>query len=170
MDSRNARNLKRLEVRLLKQLETVLKNEVSRTIKNIQSDQVDKVVYDAYHSESDSEYAYRRRGSNDFGLADTRNMIENVWPMHSGFRLNIQNHALSEDGTFEIASLVEGGDGAQGRRYEYTQTKSNKAGSRAEDYLKPRPFQQATVNELVSNKEHIRALKMGLRNAGLVIQ
>lgn len=180
MAKKRVSSIKELKAELNKLLLETLKSQNSLTaeeIKIAESDMVEQEVYAKYKPS-----VYERRGEQG-GLADIDNMkhfvredkdkvvmsVKNLTPQNTKL-LNLKrtddsgqpeeyqasNITLKKDGY--LAQLVEGGEGNNGLRYLY-----NNGGQ----YLEPRPFQQRTIEELKSNKKHVRTLAYELKQKGL---
>jgi hypothetical protein len=161
-------SMKDLEKYINQQMADVLQNEVAEAVKKEQSYQVEDEVYDKYSPSSpDGEpWVYERRRDNG-GLSDTRNMITSS-PSYTGdgVEVSIENITKGSDDNFQIADLVEYGDGTNGKEYEHKTNRDNTA----YQYLRGRPFTKATVEELERTGEHIDAARKGLKRKGLDIE
>jgi hypothetical protein len=147
-----------------KDIENAMRNEVAEVVKKVESEKVESEVYNKYKpSTSDGEpWRYERRKTNG-GLADTANMIPKTNLITNGVELTVENITEGSQDSFKISDLIEGGDGTSGKQYQY---KTNRDGT-AYQYLKARPFQRKTEEELAKTGEHEKALKVGLRRNGL---
>jgi hypothetical protein len=157
-------SLEALFLGLNKNIENAMKHEVSDVVKKVESEKVESEVYDRYKpSTSDGEpWRYERRKTNG-GLADTTNMIPKTNIVANGVELTVENITEGSQDSFKISDLIEGGDGTNGKQYQY---KTNRDGT-ADQYLRARPFQRKTEEELAKTGDHEKALKVGLRRNGL---
>lgn len=136
-----------------------LKNEVAEKVKEVQSDSIQKVVYEVY-----SPKMYKRRG-NSKGLSDIKNMKENLVIDDS---LNVTELKISNETPFNgeneysssLARVVVTGVG-----YNYFPPNDDDAA-----YLHPRDFVQDTELTLIDNKDHVKALKESLKKKGLKVK
>lgn len=163
---------------LKKQINELLKktlnkenNQVADTIKYTESMKVEEEVYQKYKppSPNGEPWVYERRKLGG-GLADPENMYHEAQEVDGKIKMKILNltppnedHNQNNLKDGEVAQLVEGGHGAHGLKYSYSD------GINAEQYIKPRPFQKATKEELERNKGHVQALENELRAQGLNI-
>lgn len=158
--AKNARNMKELNNFILKQLTATMEDELASVVKATQSDMVEREVYAKYKPKNGQPWQYVRRGEHG-GLADTRNMEETVSPIADGVELTVVNTTTGSDETnMQIADLVEGGDGTNGKEYMYK-------GDGTGEYLESRPFQKETLRELEESGLATEVLKKGLRMRGL---
>jgi len=148
-----------MAVRTLRELDKMIRNEISKVlvkevaaeVKKVESENIEQTVYNVYEPT-----VYERRGEEDGGLGDIDNMVveltdemtlrvSNRTPPHPGYK----HDALTKS---YIDEAVE-----YGEKY---------------DYYNPgeRPFTQETVKDLKANKQHIDAMKEGLRKAGLSVK
>lgn len=156
--ARNFKTVEDLNRYLQSKIVESLERDVAPVIKNVQSTAVESEVYAVYTSQSTSKYRYKRRGQAG-GLSDTNNMKDYLTTTPTGAKMTIVNEAKSEDGTFNVAELVEAGhEGNSGHKYQYTYTEAGNE----DDYLQARPFQKVTAERLNASKEHVTALKQGL--------
>jgi hypothetical protein len=165
--SKNFNSIKDLEKYLNKQMADVLQNEVAEKVKDVEQESIDRTVYGGYQPTSpDSEpWVYERR-RDDGGLRDRRNMEETVVHTSNGVELSIENTTTGSDDDFEIADLVEYGDGANGKEYSFKSNRDNTA----YQYLRGRPFTKETVEELERTGEHVDEMRKGLRRKGLDVE
>lgn len=150
--------------RALKQhLNSVMSNQVAEEIKNEQSQQVHKQVYNKYRPNADGEpYVYKRRGD-EGGLSDTENMDEDTQFTVNGVELTVTNNTRGKDGKTDVSGLVEKGHDNGFGEYDYTRNRSGDAYK----YLEARPYLEKTIEELNTNKKHIKSAKKALRSMGL---
>jgi hypothetical protein len=158
------KNLKDLEKFLNNKIKSAMQNEVAEKVRDVQQSKIDSEVYDAYqpHTEDNEPYVYDRRRDDD-GLRDRENMVADVKDSGNGVELSVENVAKGKDNDFQIAGLIEYGDGAGYGEYDY---KYNRDGT-AEQYLKERPFIEETRKSLRQTKQHVDALKNGLNRQGI---
>ena len=138
-------NLSALQKHINEAIADALGNEVAEEIKQTESEVIDRVVYHF----APSLYVRRTNG----GLGDTSNMsaevtggflvVKNLTPPNPDYRHTKLNSPY-------IASAVEFGE-----RYDFWR----------DSY--PRPFTAETAKALQTNKNHIKALRRGLRRKGI---
>lgn len=160
-------SIQELQAYLNKEMADVLKNEVAQTVKNIEQEKVITEVYDKYNITENGlqePYKYQRRGWNG-GLADQKNMTENVNETAGGVTLTVENITKGQQSGEEIAGLIEFGDGNGYGEYDY---KLNRDGT-SWQYLRARPFTKTTEEELASTGEHIQVFKNGMKSKGIDI-
>ncbi|HJR46674.1 MAG TPA: hypothetical protein VJ799_00825 [Nitrososphaeraceae archaeon] len=148
-------NISELEKYLVPLMKDVMNKEVTETIRDVEQRNIQDEVYNKYEP-----VMYERRRRND-GLQDRKNMIHNVNTFKNGVELTVENITEGIEDDFLIADLVEYGDGHNGKEYQY---KGNRL---AKDYLKPRPFTKATIEELELNDEHVYSFIKGMRAKGV---
>jgi hypothetical protein len=160
-------NLKQLEKYLNKQMADVLQNEVAEKVKDVEQESIDRTVYRGYQPTSpDSEpWVYERR-RDDGGLRDRRNMEEAITHTSNGVELSVENTTTGKDDNFEIADLVEYGDGTNGKEYTFKRNRDDTA----KQYLRGRPFTQETVETLERTGEHVDEMRKGLKRKGLDVE
>lgn len=156
--------LRRIEKQLKGNL-TKGMNEVAKEVKRIQSEKVKEEVYDSYQPSM-----YNRRGydKGDGGLGDINNMKHSFPKTSDGeVLLEVRNETMSNEdflpdgkSPFEIAGVVEYGHRYQGDVYDYPRDKT---------YVEPRPFIEATRQELESSGIHVRKLRNSLRKQGIMV-
>jgi hypothetical protein len=146
-----------------------LVNEVTAVTKKVEQKNIQATVYDAY-----DPIVYERR-MHQGGLIDERNMevkvigsdtieIKNTTPPNPK-KFEPKGHSDVTEGTplsGDLDKLVEGGHSSGGLQYEYVVPGAA--------YLNPRPFTKNTINDLKENKQHVEAMKIGLKKQGLIIQ
>lgn len=159
-------NMKDLKEAILVQVENALKKEVAEEIKLTESIAVESVVYGGYkpNTPDGQPYVYQRRGDN--GLANMDNMIEKTETTPNGVKLTITNENEGEGGLKGLADLVEGGDGAGGKRYTHRRNRETDS----PDYLKPRPFQAKAVSEMNSTGSHYDSFEQGMERRGITVK
>jgi hypothetical protein len=157
-------NLKELEQFLNQQMASVLNNEVAEIVKDVEQRNIEDVVYQGYQTSNTGgqPWKYERRRTNG-GLQDKENMQHQVITTGNGVELSVENVTKGKDDNFEIADLIEYGDGYNGKEYSF---KNNRDGT-AEQYLRARPFTRDTVDELKQNDEHVIAFKNGMKSRGI---
>ena len=142
-------NLKDIYNKVKQQTQQVLNNEVSDKIKEIEHKHVISDVYAQY-----SPTMYQRKKDN-YGLSDESNMLTK---QYGEIGIEISNDTYHDNlksmGGNYVADVVESGVGYEYAGYGYP-------------YEEPRPFQEKTVEELNQSKEHVIALKQGLKNKGI---
>jgi hypothetical protein len=137
-----------------------LENEVTDTVREFEQQHIDDDVYSVYKPKM-----YKRRGL-DGGLIADENIIGYVDESKS--TLTVVNatppnpHALDEDLVTtdkNLPELIEYGDGYNGNNYDFPTDDGA--------FMYPRPFVENTIDELKNTKEHIKALKEGLKRNGI---
>ncbi|MED3562244.1 hypothetical protein [Bacillus xiapuensis] len=159
-------NIKELSKYLNKHMKEVLEENVAPVVKNKEQEKVITEVYDRYSpSTPDGEpFKYERRGYNG-GLADQKNMQHKVKTTKDGVELSVENVTKGKDQNFRLDTLIEYGDGTDGKEYQY---KTNRDGT-ANQYLQGRPFTKSTIEELEQSGEHIQAFVRGMKTKGIEI-
>lgn len=144
-------------------LNNSLENEVADIIRATMVQHVDSDVYRRY-----SPVDYNRRGTHG-GLSDPANIISEIVSdgllvVENSTEFNRQSDA-SKDSSYhtdnygwELAGLIEYGDGWNGYYYDYPTRRS---------YMQPRPFIANTRKEVEQKKLHIKAIKQGLKARGV---
>lgn len=136
-------------------LDNILFDEVYEAVRDVQLEHIAEDVMDVYRP---AEYERRDNGLENPG---------NIWASRSS-----QNELVVENVTqfnpdygtenygYGLVGLIEYGDGWNGLYYDYRPKKNAR-------YLKPRPFIANTRADLKTNKQHIQALKDGLKTRGI---
>jgi hypothetical protein len=158
--AKQCKSLSELKLEILKHVQQGLKENVAEVVKNEEVNQIREVVYNAYEPKQ-----YERRET-EGGLADKDNMESNIIGNEDGCFLMVTNKTTGnpEYGSEEVftAPIVESGnDGGYGY-YDY--------GSKNAAFMKPRPFQRMTLKELKTNKKHVDALEIYLKQVGFIIK
>lgn len=153
-------NLNDLFKHINSQMADVMQKEISEKVKDVEQKNIDSTVYDAY-----SPFVYERRRDND-GLRDRNNMQSQVTQSGNGVELTVENTTKGKDSNYEIAELIEYGDGTNGKEYDF---KRNRDGT-AFKYLGSRPFTKNTVDELYRTGEHVDEMKKGLKKRGIDVE
>lgn len=143
--------LEELMVKLQEQVQDVVKNNVVETIKDVETEHIREDVYNTY-----TPTMYQRRYEND-GLIDKENMKEVIKKEDNTISLDITNDTLENqdypnaDQDY-IDSIIENGEGYTWKNSQIYQEQPY-----------PRPFTENTYKDLEENKQHITALKEGLK-------
>ena len=160
--------LRRIEKQLGKHMKIAM-NDVAKEVKKEQAKQVKSEVYDAYEPVSELKGGYKRRFDNG-GLSDEDNMKHIIKTDGNFTVLEIVNMTMSNPdfmpvsrSPFMISGVIEFGHGWDGERYDYS-----KDGS--EEFAQPRPFIQATRDELVRSGKHIKAFRTSMQKQGFDIR
>ena len=154
------KSLQALKNELNKKITNALKEEVNNIVIDAMIEHINEDVYNVYEPKF-----YQRRYTND-GLADISNIDSDV----KHCVLAVQNNAIANpviyiagkelksqnQGNF-LTPIIETGNG-----YDFSSTTSG-----GREYLKPRPFVSNTNEDLKNNKQHITALKKGLKRQGV---
>ncbi len=158
-------SIAQLKMHVDSKIATAMK-DVSEAIKDEQQNQIEKVVYRGYipGSPDGEPWEYERRRE-DGGLADRDNMIENIIYTANGVELLVKNITKGSDDNFEIADLVEYGDGHNGKYYSFKYNRDDTSWK----YLSPRPFTKYTTMALERSRRHVEALRDGLRAQGIKV-
>lgn len=157
-------NLKEFEAYINKLLAETMNDEVAKKVKEVEQRNVEDEVYQGYvtNNTGGQPWRYKRRRTKE-GLQDTSNMVHNVDVMRNSVQLTVENITTGSNDDFRLDTLIEYGDGYDGKEYQYKDNRDDTA----DQYLKPRPFTQGTIDELKMNKEHVTALKNGLKARGV---
>lgn len=136
-------------------IEDALSDEVFEEVREVQKQHIISDVYAVYPS----PYIYKRRGD-EGGLADDDNIgsivadktliMYNDTPKNDAYGINDIDKSLTE--------IIITGEG-----YMYR-------GHGTGAYLKPRDFVENTKQDLIQNKQHIKAMKQGLKNKGIDVK
>lgn len=154
------------QVKSLTELENYIKNQLMKGLESdvaeaIKDEEVEKVISEVYDKYEPIEYERRFDAG---GLADKDNMIVEVEDLGRTVLLGVTNmttgHKDYSDNDEPIASIIEYGHGSNGY-YDYYNIAKDKS------FGDPRPFTQATVDELKRNKKHVEALKKFLNDNGM---
>jgi hypothetical protein len=141
-----------LEKQLKAKVSETLQKEVFEEIRDVEIENINDIVYSVYEPN-----VYKRRGSSG-GIGDRENIQKN---MVDDLTMEVTNDTpanLKHKGTDKpLDILIERGHGNP-YRYDYPSDG---------EYMKPRKFTEATINDLKQNKQHIKALKEGLKKRGL---
>lgn len=163
------KTLKQLETYLNKQMRDVLAQNVAPVVKDVEQRNIEDEVYQGYKTNNTGgqPWVYQRRRTNG-GLQDKKNMKHKVKNLGSGqgVELSVENVTKGKDDRYQIADLIEYGDGYNGKEYTYKENRDNTA----DQYLRGRPFTRETEKELQLNKEHIHAFKNGMKSKGFNVQ
>lgn len=141
--------------------------QVSFLLDNILFDEVFEAVRDAQleHIDDDVMSVYRpvEYGRRDNGLESP----SNIWASRSlANELVVENVTQfnpdygTENSGYGLVGLIEYGDGWNGFFYDY-KIRDNAR------YLKPRPFISNTRKDLQEHKQHVQAMKDGLKARGI---
>ena len=132
-----------LEVMLKATVEQAMHETVAPLVKELESKNVEKYVYNVYPEPTE----YERRG-NDGGLADVRNMTEDVKIVGNSVEMTVTNNTKSNPDFLPywktpvpIAPLVE-----YGMDYDYP------FGENPDAFTSPREFTKATEQDLRNGK------------------
>jgi aminopeptidase-like protein len=155
-------NLTELYKYLQNEMREVMNNEMADMVKKKESESVEKNVYDVYKPNNGKPFVYDRRKTNG-GLADESNMKHTVKNTSNSVELSVKNTTKGKDQNFQIADLVEYGDGYNNKEYEY---KTNRDGT-ASEYLSGRPFTEKTEEDILQSNEHVTVMKNGLKSRGI---
>ncbi len=163
--ARTFTTIESLEQYLKSTIVNSLEGEVAKKVKQVESKNVTETVYNAYNP-----IKYKQR-KNRGGLSDVRNMtsrvdkqdmvltVENdteVNPLHHN---DFPNYSDDDDSLFRnaypssygLAEIIENGT----------------SGGLLPAYNPPRPFTQNTIEDLSQNRQHITAMKKGLKSQGV---
>ena len=146
-----------------KRVEQTLKNEVFEEVRDVYQKHIDEDVYDVH-----SPTVYQRRDIgggliadeniigdvNDFVLA-----VKDIAPLNTSISNSGKQKSYSD--TY-LANIIENGLANTG----HAKNLFNRDMS-SEPWANPRPFTQNTINDLKTNKQHIEALKEGLKKRGI---
>jgi hypothetical protein len=160
------KSLTELNKYLQKHMRDVLQNEVAEKVKEVEQRNIQDEVYEGYKTSNTGgePWIYQRRRTND-GLQDKKNIKSKVKNVKDGAELSVENVTKGKDDKFRLDTLIEYGDGTDGKEYEYKDNRDNTA----DQYLRGRPFTQETTNELTQTNEHVQVFKNGMKNRGFDI-
>lgn len=157
------KNWSELVSAIKKQTADAMQKEVFETVREVYQSHIKSDVYDTY-----SPTVYEQRGSNG-GLMDADNIIGQM----NGDTLEVLNVASPStsiadpptpyipDNQTKFAEWIEYGQAYNGgARSLFPRDMSS------EPWAQPREFTANTINDLKSNKQHLKALAEGLRRAG----
>lgn len=143
--------LKQIEKQLTNKIQDALQKEVADAVSERMKMAIKVQVYDSY-----SPKVYERRYDRG-GLVDD----SNIKPVARGNKLIVKNITMSNEEylpkgkkPYKIAGVIEYGGGKGYGEYDYYG-------------LRPRPFLEATRKDLIKNKQHISAMKVGLKRQGI---
>lgn len=150
-----ANSLEELRTQLMSRVKEVAQESMVDKVKDVEVDNIKKTVQDVYNPT-----IYVRRGSNN-GLTDKNNMQVQMYNRGEGISIYIANNTRGNtqywgSTTGYIAHIIEEGVG-----YTWKQSRIYNL----QPY--PRPFIQNTINDLKQNKQHVQALRDGLRDNGI---
>lgn len=153
------RNLDELEEYIREQLKESLSEDVVQTVKEVEIDEIEDKVYNVYPNPQQ----YQRRGSNG-GLLDIENIV--ATPIFNGNYFSIKNLTKKYQINEYLAPLIEFGHNravALGYRgYDFERY--------GLAYMNPRPFTQSTIDRLERSKEHVKAMKEGMKARGFRVR
>lgn len=177
------KNFDELESMLQDKINSSLENEVYNVVKDVMQEHIQTDVYNVY-----SPTTYRRRYGNG-GLVSDENIIEDVWEElgDNSSLLLVKNITTGnpttvfdteEYGTIEIESANSGkeltpiieygleiGSPYSDYGYEFPFVRGKKIIPTPK-----RPFMHNTNDDLKANKQHINALKNGLKKHGIKVK
>ncbi len=163
--------IKKIKPAIQKKIDTSLYQDVYPAVAKKESRVIQDEVYEAY---TPKEYIRRfDEFGGDDGLASLRNIEIRRGVSKNGILVVVNTTEPNPEGCPKSAvttdkllpNLVEYGNrrSAYGKKYDFV--KDPKAA-----YLKPRPFTKKTVEALEEDKDHIKAIKRGLRRQGLKVK
>lgn len=160
-------SLTELEKYLNDKMADVLNHEVAEIVKDVEQRNIQDVVYEGYKTSNigGEPWVYQRRRTNG-GLQDKNNMIHHVTTNGQGVELSVENVTTGKNDTFRLDTLIEYGDGTDGKEYEFKENRDNTA----DQYLRGRPFTHETEDELMQTNEHVIAFKNGMKSRGINIE
>ncbi|MFE6075781.1 hypothetical protein ACFVQB_15015 [Paenibacillus sp. NPDC057886] len=120
-----------------------LSNDVAKTVKKVMKENVKDEVYEVYTPDPNSAYSYKRTGLLGSEESMKSELINDT-------TLVVEN--IRSDGDRNVAEIVESGQGYQ-YSFEYAGV--------------PRPFTEATREELRNSGEHKAAMHKGLKRQGI---
>jgi len=130
---------------------------VTDVVKEVEQQHIQTDVYDVY-----TPKYYKRRYYND-GLIANDNIVGSM----DGNTLEIVNITKPYNNSYnnELAPLVE-----YGLAYSGNAKNIFKSDMSGEPWANPRPFTANTIKDLKTNKQHVKALKNGLKNYGIKVK
>lgn len=153
-----ANSLQQLREQLISRAREVAQKDMTEKIKDVEIAVIEKTVYDTYWPTM-----YIRRYSNN-GMIDRKNINAQFTDNINGISMYVTNDTRGNtwwpnSTSGYIEHIVEDGVG-----YTWTESKIYKQ----QPY--PRPFTKDTINDLKQNKQHVQALKNGLKKNGIDIR
>lgn len=150
------KSLKSLFADMEAKANSIMANDVFDKVVEVQSEMVEKHVYDAY-----DPTAYSRRGRNG-GLADPNNNVATFFSINGAMQMLIQNITTgSDEGTY-IAGLVEYGHNNGYGKYQYPYSSTQDP-----NFLLPRPFISETIKHLQASGIIRQAFIEGFNKRGI---
>lgn len=149
---------------LQSEIDSALIDNVAESVRSQMLEHIQTDVYSVYEPE-----IYLRRYENG-GLSDSRNItpslvskgvleVENKTPFNTDPECSIDPSYHTDNYGYGLAGLIEYGYGWSEAHYDYPR--------KGRSYLKKRPFIANTRADLKTNKQHIQALKDGLKTRGI---
>jgi hypothetical protein len=83
----------------------------------------------------------------------------------NGVELSVENKTKGKDDNFQLDTLIEYGDGTDGKEYDY---KTNRIDTQ-DEYLRGRPFTEKTEEAILQSDEHVKIMRNGLKAKGIDI-
>ncbi|PYY28364.1 hypothetical protein [Paenibacillus illinoisensis] len=146
MQVKSQQDLIKFLQRLNQPIAKALNDNVAKTVKQVMKEKVKEEVYDVYTPDPNSAYSYKRTGLLGSEESMKSELINDT-------TLVVEN--IRSDGDRNVAEIVESGIG-----YEYSF-----------DYAGvPRPFTEATREELRATGAHKAALYQGLKQQGIEVK
>jgi len=143
-----------------KKIDSAQKNEVFEAVRDVYQDHVQSDVYNVY-----SPSAYVRRMENGGLIADENivgNVNNNILEVMDVAPLNKSEGAITYNSQTYLTKIIENGLAYTGNAvYLFDQDMSG------EPWATPRPFTKNTIDDLKQNKQHVEALKKGLKKRGI---
>lgn len=156
------KSLTELNKFLQKEMRSVMENEMAQMVKNEESDSVQKNVYQQYEPNQGEPFIYERRKEAG-GLADKNNMKSKVKNVPSGVELSVENVTKGKNQKFRLDTLIEYGDGTDGKEYTYKDNRDDTA----DQYLQARPFTERAAENILQSNAHVHTMKSGLKAKGI---
>lgn len=151
--------------RSLKALEYFLKNRIAQALQaevpNVVADTMETHILREVYLKYPSPKIYERRG-NDGGLLDRENITWNRVSSNTIEVMNITKRNINYTNQY-LAPVIEYGHkeaeakGYRGYSFPYPQYA----------YYYPRPFIKATREDLMKNKQHVKAFQNSLKSYGI---
>jgi uncharacterized protein YgfB (UPF0149 family) len=143
-----------------KKVDSTLQNEVFEEARDVCQKHIDEDVYGAY-----SPTSYQRRDMSG-GLIANENIIGemtgNVLEVKDIAQLNTSEGKQTYNSQTYLAQIIEYGKAYTGNAvYLFDRDMSD------QPWANPRPFIQNTIEDLIINKQHIKAMKAGLAQRGI---
>jgi hypothetical protein len=146
-----------LEKQILNAASDTLRTNVFKAVQKCEQKHIQEDVYNIYPNPK----LYDRRGYSGGLIADENIILTEIDNLNIEI-VNITDPNPDYNGTTDkyLPDLVEHGEGYNGYHYDYPTDGS---------YMNSRPFIENTKEDLSQNKQHIKAMRDGLKQRGIDI-